>query len=376
MGSIHPSQEELTNRKIVGVNPETVTNIASTDFPGHWPGEDHVWDLEKFRQTFKVRIHQNAAYESSFSLLNLDAALANALRRILLADLPSLAIDKVRSYKNTSILADEVLAHRLGLIPLRGNMAAIDRMEFWKRPDEETDEEGSTEDDINTVKLKLAVKCTRNEEAIARGETDPRTKYNNAHVYASQIEWVPSESQRQLLGGDVAPEPVNPDILITKMRPGQELYLELAAHVMTGRDHAKFSPVATATYRLMPTIDIRQPILGADAQKFQKCFPEGVIGLGKVTAQEARQKDSGYEGHEGEDKAYVEDSFGDTVTRECLRHDEFKDKVKLGRIRDHFIFNVESTGQSLSSDLFLDSILVLKMKAQVLKEEFTTRYTT
>ena len=33
----------------VGVNGETVTNISSTDFPGHYPGEDHSWDVEEFR---------------------------------------------------------------------------------------------------------------------------------------------------------------------------------------------------------------------------------------------------------------------------------------------------------------------------------------
>lgn len=34
--------------QIVGVNAETVTNVSSTDFPGHYPGEDHTWSLEKF----------------------------------------------------------------------------------------------------------------------------------------------------------------------------------------------------------------------------------------------------------------------------------------------------------------------------------------
>jgi DNA-directed RNA polymerase I and III subunit RPAC1 len=50
-----------------------------------------------------------------------------------------------------------------------------------------------------------------------------------------------------------------------------------------GADHAKFSPVATAYYRLMPQIDILRPILGADAKKFARCFPKGVIRLDKVT---------------------------------------------------------------------------------------------
>jgi DNA-directed RNA polymerase I and III subunit RPAC1 len=51
-------------------------------------------------------------------LSGLDAPLANALRRILLAEVPSVAIEHVFIYTNTSIIQDEVLAHRIGLVPL------------------------------------------------------------------------------------------------------------------------------------------------------------------------------------------------------------------------------------------------------------------
>lgn len=34
----------------VGINAETVTNISSTDFPGHYPGEDHSWSLSKYKK--------------------------------------------------------------------------------------------------------------------------------------------------------------------------------------------------------------------------------------------------------------------------------------------------------------------------------------
>jgi len=48
--------------------------------------------------------------------------------------------------------------------------------------------------------------------------------------------------------------PVFDDILIAKMRPGQEIEMKLIAGKGIGKDHAKFSPVATASYRLLPTI--------------------------------------------------------------------------------------------------------------------------
>lgn len=158
--------------------------------------------------------------------------------------------------------------------------------------------------------------------------------------------------------------PVNPEILLAKLRPGQAIKMDMHCIKGIGADHAKFSPVATASYRLMPSIEITRPILGPDAEKFARCFPRRVIGLELVTAEEASQDGSGYEGREGEKKAVVQNPFLDTVSRECLRHEEFQGKVKLGRIRDHFIFSIESTGQFDSDELFLESVKLLKAKCE------------
>ena len=166
--------------------------------------------------------------------------------------------------------------------------------------------------------------------------------------------------------------PTNPDILVAKLRPGQAIDVDMHAIKGVGSDHAKFSPVATASYRLLPTITITKPILGADAEKFQSCFPAGVIGLEHVTKKQAKEKGSGYEGHEGEVKAVVKNAMKDTVSRECLRHAEFEGKVKLGRVRDHFIFSVESLGQWESDELFLEAVKTLKIKCLALKNNLAS----
>ncbi len=55
--------------------------------------------------------------------------------------------------------------------------------------------------------------------------------------------------------------------------------IKLYAVKGVGRDHAKFSPVCTAFYRLLPEITIERPIIGQDAERLQGCFSPGVIGI-------------------------------------------------------------------------------------------------
>lgn len=261
-----------------------------------------------------------------------------------------------------------MLAHRLGLIPFKGGREGLqDFLKWYKKPAEGEDPYANCFD-WNTVRLVLNVTCTVNKDADPR-ETDPLKAYHNAHVYARDIVFEPTGDQDKYFSGDDAIAPVNPDILIAKLRPNQGINLAMHMHKGIGADHAKFSPVATASYRLMPTIDITRPILGADAEKFAACFPDGVIGLDKVTKKEAAQKGSGYEGHAGELKAVVRDAFRDTVSRECLRHPEFEGKVKLGRRRDHFIFGIESTGQWNSDELFLEAVKHMKLKCKKLEQQ-------
>ena len=55
---------------------------------------------------------------AKFTLSGVSTSFANIFRRAMMSEVPTLAIENVRIYDNTSVLFDEMLAHRLGLIPL------------------------------------------------------------------------------------------------------------------------------------------------------------------------------------------------------------------------------------------------------------------
>lgn len=103
-----------------------------------------------------------------------------------------------------------------------------------------------------------------------------------------------------------------------------------------------FTIPATASYRLLPHIIIKEPIPSADADEFARCFTPGVIAV--KTDFKTKEK-----------TIKVVEPRKDTVSREVLRHDKFKDKVELARIRDHFICMFSSLFSLLYSTPLLSS---------------------
>lgn len=80
-----------------------------------------------------MEFYRNTPLLSQFDLIHTDAAIANTLRRIMIAEVPTLAIESVYVSNNTSIIQDEVLAHRLGLVPLRGDKDALKGLSWYLR---------------------------------------------------------------------------------------------------------------------------------------------------------------------------------------------------------------------------------------------------
>jgi DNA-directed RNA polymerase II subunit RPB3 len=102
-----------------------------------------------------VRIRDMKDDVMKFELRDTDASVANALRRIMIAEVPTLAIDLVEIETNSSVLNDEFLAHRLGLIPLISDRAMEMRL---SRDCDACDGDGRC--DFCSIEFHLNVKCT------------------------------------------------------------------------------------------------------------------------------------------------------------------------------------------------------------------------
>lgn len=133
----------------------------------------------------------------SVKLKGIPLQYANALRRICLNGVPIYAIDTVDMMANSSVMADEGIAHRLGLIPLKTELSAVEQ-------DNESDKVMFTLDSGET--------------------TETRTVLSG-----------------ELKSLDDVIKPVSDDIPIVTLAPGQRLKLEAYARLGRGTEHAKWN---------------------------------------------------------------------------------------------------------------------------------------
>ncbi|KAH7430131.1 hypothetical protein KP509_09G085100 [Ceratopteris richardii] len=286
-------------------------------------------------------------------MIGIDAAIANAFRRILIAEVPTMAIEKVFVANNTSVIQEEVLAHRLGLVPLK-----VDPRLF------EYKSESDLANEKNTIVLKLDVVCSRQDGRI-----------KNATVKSEQLQWLPNGSEYQIektsktytsfsCSQETLPalkdNPIAsryPDIILAKLRPGQCIELEAHAVKGMGKTHAKWSPVATARYRMLPEVALLENIRDSLAEELVEKCPVNVFDIEDLSR--------------GRKKAVVARPRDCTLCRECVLGDGWDKRVQIRRVKEHFIFSVESTGALPPDVLFLESVKILEEKCQRLLVELS-----
>ncbi|CAH1404446.1 unnamed protein product [Nezara viridula] len=301
---------------------------ASADF-------EENWTLKKYQEELVIKVIKHDSSEMEFDIIGIFPALCNAFRRILISEVPTMAIEKVTMIQNKTIIPDEILAHRFGLIPLKANP----RLFQYRMPG---DLVGTDRDTLN---YELKVKCVKNPHRRA-GHYRLEDMYLNYEVLSKDIKWIPFGDQK-LLYKEEDMGAIQDDIVIAKMRPGQELHVKLAAVKGIGKDHAKFSPVGTATYRLHPHIKLLDDVIDDQAERLKQCFSKDVIEVVNKS---------------GHKIAQVKNTRIDMCSRNVHNEPQLKDKVEIGRIRDHYIFTIESVISSPPDELFRESVKIMKKK--------------
>ena len=111
-------KSEGDRRNKISLKEFEVLNTGSCNVAGSDGGVAQIFNPKEFCKKLRTVVISLNSLDIEFDLVGYDPAMVNALRRILLSDVPTMAIEKVHMYQNTSIMQDEVLAHRLGLLPL------------------------------------------------------------------------------------------------------------------------------------------------------------------------------------------------------------------------------------------------------------------
>lgn len=331
--------------------------------------------------------------ELVFEMIGVDVSFANALRRIMIAEVPTVAIEHVYMWNNSSIVHDEVLAHRIGLVPINCDPRLFD--DFLGEDDEATDRntivfrlkvscgKSKADDERREMARRIAENANNSEDAdnedsvLGQAELDTvaresaslyQSTHTNAadiaaaietsgrpytrHVYSSDLEWVPQGDQEDRFVGGI--RPVHEDILIAKLRPGQVIELEAHGRRGVGKDHAKFSPVATAAYRLMPQVELVKPVYDNLAEELVNLYEPGVFKLVDCDESEAPHRV----------KAVVHNPYACTMSRNFMRDPILKESVKITRVPNHFIFSVESVGMMKPGVILAEALRVLQNKCR------------
>jgi len=230
--------------------------------------------------------------ELVFVIKDINPVIANTLRRSMISEVPVLTVDEVTFIKNDSALFDEILAHRLGLVPFTTDLLSYD------------------EKDKCSCKDNACAKCQLHATLKAKG---PCT------VYAGDI-------QTQ----DPKIKPVYEKMPLVKLLKGQNLEIEATLTLGRGKQHTKYVP-GIIHYRIYPTIEIKD---GKEAVKCMKVCPKDVFTLEK-------------------DELKVKNLLNCDLCQACS---DCSDKIKVSGSETDFIFNIESFGQLSPEEILSTAI--------------------
>ncbi|PSQ47666.1 DNA-directed RNA polymerase subunit D [Halobacteriales archaeon SW_7_65_23] len=257
-------------------------------------------------EEYEVQFVDRGDREARFVARPITPAFANGIRRAMIADVPTFSIDTVRVIENSSVMFDEQIGLRLGLVPL-----STPPNEF---------EIGET------VTLSLDVE-------------GPDTAYSG-----------------DLVTADGMVRPADENVPIIDLKEGQRLEIEAEAVLDVGREHAKHQGGVAVGYRHLQQVEVV-----GEKGEFDDDEPQILRGVIEETAAEHAVGSDGEKPENGD--LVATERFDNDLTKRYPGKE-----LEVTDVENAFVFDVETDGSFTVEELVVQAVGTLEDRAQELKE--------
>lgn len=259
---------------------------------------------------YEVQFVEREERNARFVARPMTPAFANGIRRAMIADVPTFSVDTVRVIENSSVMFDEQIGHRLGLVPL-------------------TTPEGEFElGDEVTLSLDVSGPTRESPE-------ETRTAYSG-----------------DIVTSDEMVSPADDNIPIIDLKSEQRLQVEVDAVLDVGREHAKHQGGVAVGYRHLQRVTD-----AGERGEFDADEPQLVRGVIEEGAPDHADGDA---------------SEGDLVLSSAFDHDLRNRypgrELHVEDVEDAFVFHVETDGSLSVDELVARAVGSIESRAEELQE--------
>ncbi|CAM9451556.1 unnamed protein product [Chrysoparadoxa australica] len=281
-----------------------------------------------------------------FVLSDTDTSVANSIRRVMIGEVPIMAMDLVTIYENSSVLQDEFLAHRLGLVPLR-----VDQHTKF-----EYNYDCDCEDHCEKCSVVFKLDVSWEEKNADRPAemrdlpvlvTSEDLKIMGEDTRVEVVHFAPSEKLE--FSQDFG-------ILLAKLSKGQSIHLEAIAKKGIAKEHAKWSPVCVATYMFDPIIEINED----QAEKLTPSERESIVEVCPVKVYGIAPRTGALEVRNRRECMFCDECT--SLAKALKERPEDEPVVKVTPREDRFIFSVETNGSISAEEVMLGALEAINNK--------------